>query len=71
MSGLIFGIGLGGFVDAQVRGRVTVSVLDPDLASMQSMSLSVRMEMQKDRTARMLIDRERTWLERLIRGEEE
>lgn len=37
-------------------------ILDPDLASMRSMSLSVRIEMQRERNLQRSIDRERSYL---------
>lgn len=48
-----------------------VGRLDPDLAAMQSMSISARVFIQKERLIERAVKSERTWLERIIRGEED
>lgn len=50
------------------RETIRVQSLDPDLASMKSMSLSVRIEMQKDRLLARHVEREKTRLEKIIAG---
>lgn len=55
----------------RMRKNIVVTRLDPDLASMQSMSLSARMAIQKERRLQETIDSERSWLERMIEGEED
>lgn len=52
----------------QRREQIGVAVLDPDLASMKSLSLSVRISMQKDRNFEREISRERSYLEKVIAG---
>jgi hypothetical protein len=53
---------------AERRDEIRVQALDPDLASMKSMSLGVRMQIQKDRLLARYVERERTRLEKIIAG---
>lgn len=53
----------------KARRNVWVQSLDPDLASYRSMSLSFRMEMQRDRNLQYRIENRRGWLERTLAGE--
>lgn len=53
---------------AMKRANIRVESLDPDLASMKSMSLGVRLEIQKDRLLDREVDRERSRLENIIAG---
>jgi hypothetical protein len=53
---------------AERRDEIRVQALDPDLATMKSMSLGVRMQMQKDRLLARHVERERTRLEKIIAG---
>lgn len=43
-----------------------VNMLDPDLASMRSFSLSARMRIQQDRNYERMLEQERSWIERRL-----
>jgi acetyl-CoA acetyltransferase len=45
-----------------------VSRLDPDLASMHSMSLAVRFQMQRERQVDREMAKRKTWLEGIVAG---
>ena len=51
---------------AEMRRNTHVDCIDPDLASMQSISLSVKMQMQRDRNVERQVSGERTRLERML-----
>lgn len=46
----------------------TVHALDPDLASMRSISLSVKIEMQRERNFKREIARTKSYYEKVIAG---
>lgn len=50
------------------RETIQVRSLDPDIACMKSMSLSVRIQIQKDRLLARHVERERSILEKIIAG---
>lgn len=48
------------------KRQTGVNMLDPDLASMRSFSLSARMRIQQDRNYERMIEQERGWIERRL-----
>lgn len=50
------------------RRNVVVTALDPDLAVRKSMSLSVRIGIQKERNFQREIENERTYYDRVLSG---
>lgn len=51
---------------ARDRKQVSVHALDPDLASMRSMSLDYRMRVQRDRNFAIMREQELGWMEQRI-----
>lgn len=51
-----------------IRSQIGVSRLDPDLASMRSMSLSVKVGIQQERNYHRALENEKTYLEKALTG---
>lgn len=56
------------YVDQRREDDSWVNRLDPDLASMHSMSLSARISIQRDRNVGRAMDRHKRWLSRALTG---